>query len=117
MAPRAISHATRDAPNRLAMIASIISQIAAPMLATNGEDKRANTPMITMAIPQRKAPKAKSGLKINTKIPRMPPIPMSIRMMLPINARMKPIFAKVLEVLEIRFTSYREGLTHLCRYR
>ncbi len=98
IAPRAISQAMNAAPSRLAMIASIISQIAGPTRWTNLEDAAANMPMITIAMPQKKAPKDSNGEKMKKKMPIMPPMPTKIKSMLPISARMKPMLAKVREI-------------------
>jgi hypothetical protein len=94
-----MSQATNTAPNKPAMIASIISQIAAPTLETNLDVAAAIMPIITIAIPQKKEPKAYSGKKIKKNIPKMAPIPKIMRSTLPMSARIKPIFANVLEIM------------------
>ncbi len=53
MAPIAMSQPMYHAPNRLTIIAIIISQIAGPALLTNLADPAANNPKIIIAIPQK----------------------------------------------------------------
>ncbi len=89
------------------MIASIISQIAAPMLLTNREAPAASMPIMIIAIPQKNAPMAYRGKKISTNMPNAAAMPSIIKSMLPINAIIKPMLASVLEIYFTSKKSYK----------
>lgn len=98
IAPIAINQAANTPPSKLAIIAKIISKIAAPMLYTNLEDTAHNIPIISHAIPYKNDVRAKIGEKIRKNIPNIPARPKIIRIILPISASIKPILAKVLDI-------------------
>jgi hypothetical protein len=91
IAPMPISHDAHQAPKMPAMIASIISQIAAPVLLTHFETLAANKPIISIARPHQNATRAYTGYQIKAKIPSIATPPTIIRITLPIKANAKPI--------------------------
>lgn len=106
IAPIPISHDAHQAPKMPAMIASIISQIAAPTLLAHFEALAANKPMINIESPHQKEANAYTGYQIKAKIPSIASPPTIINNILPIKANAKPkLFVDLVEVSDKLFTS------------
>lgn len=106
IAPIPISHDAHQAPKMPAMIASIISQSAAPTLLAHFEALAANKPMINIESPHQNEANAYTGYQIKVKIPSIASPPTIINSILPIKANAKPkLFVDLVEVSDKLFTS------------
>jgi hypothetical protein len=92
IAPMPISQDAHHAPKMPAIIASNMSQSAAPVLFTHLEALAANKPIINTASPHQNEAKAYAGYQINVKIPSIANPPTIIKITLPIRAIANPIF-------------------------
>jgi hypothetical protein len=100
IAPMPMSQDAHQAPRIPAMIASIISQSAAPVLLTHFEALTTNKPTINIASPHQNEASAYTGYQIKVKIPSIANPPTIIKIMPPNKAIAKPIL-KVEDLVEL----------------